>query len=314
MSDTSPPHGRPRPPAAGYGSVQPSAPQPSTQQPTPPSVPPAVPTPPTAPAGPPPSGGARPTPLWLTLLYILVPIVGLGLLIAAFVFALSGRSGPVDLRADLAAGTSLSVQVPNAAISLEPSSDDQVHVRMAGSFFGNKPTLDVTTTGGVTEVRGGCRPQIFSRCAITVAVQLPRSLPVTVTGQNGRITASALTGRVDLSTTNGAIETDGTVGRVTMQTTNGDIRQSGATSKIVAAVTTNGSVTLEFADAPYSVDASSTNGAVTVRVPVDGVSYLVSARTTNGAVNTDAVPSDSTSRRSITAETTNGAVTVEALD
>jgi DUF4097 and DUF4098 domain-containing protein YvlB len=119
---------------------------------------------------------------------------------------------------------------------------------------------------------------------------------------------------VDLSTTNGAIETDGTVGRVTMQTTNGDIRQSGATSKIVAAVTTNGSVTLEFADAPYSVDASSTNGAVTVRVPVDGVSYLVSARTTNGAVNTDAVPSDSTSRRSITAETTNGAVTVEALD
>jgi hypothetical protein len=309
MSDTSSPPGRPRPPAAGYGSVQ----QPSAQQPAPPRVPPTVPSPP-PPSGPPPSGGPRPTPLWRTLLYILVPIVGLGLLVAAFVFALSGRSGPVDLRADLAAGTSLSVQVPNAAVSLEPSADDQVHVRMTGSFFGNQPTLSATTTGGVTEVRGGCRPQIFSRCAITVAVQLPRSLPVTVTGQNGRITASALTGRVTLTTTNGAIDTDGTVGRVALQTTNGDIRVSGATSKIVEAGTTNGSVTLEFADAPDSVDASSTNGSVTVRVPVDGVDYLVNARTTNGSVNTDSVPSDSTSRRSITAETTNGAVTVEALD
>ncbi|WEO76309.1 DUF4097 family beta strand repeat-containing protein [Cryobacterium sp. SO2] len=239
--------------------------------------------------------------------------MGLLLLVLAFFFALSGRSGPVDLRATGSPGTNLSVQIPNAAVTLEPSTDDSVHVRMTGSFFGTEPTLTVRTEGGVTEVRGGCEAQLFSRCAISVAVQLPRVLPVTVVGENGRIAASGLTGRVTLTTTNGAIETEGTVGRVDLQTTNGDIRVRDATSKSVAAATTNGSVELTFADAPDSVDAGSTNGSITVRVPVAGVSYLVSARTTNGTVNSDAVPSDSTSRRSITAQTTNGGITVEAI-
>src|SRR6187399_2779575 len=103
----------------------------------------ALPTPPPPPTRPPPPppAGKSPTPLWRTLLYILVPILGVLLLIAAFVVALWGRSGPVDRSADLAPGTSLSVVLPNAEIVLEPSTDDQVHVRMTGSYFGNEPTL-----------------------------------------------------------------------------------------------------------------------------------------------------------------------------
>ena len=97
---------------------------------------------------------ATPAPLWRTLLYILLPTLGVLLLIGAFVFALSGRSGPVDQSATEPAGSSLSVQIPNAEVTLEPSTDDRVHVRMTGSFFGNEPTLTVRTDGGVTEVRG----------------------------------------------------------------------------------------------------------------------------------------------------------------
>lgn len=281
MTDSTPPYGRPQPPPTRSGAA-------------------------------PRAAGQGPAPLWRTLLYILVPTVGVLVLVAAFVLALSGRSGPVDLRVDEAPGTSLSVQIPNAAMSLEASPDEAVHVRMTGSFFGTEPTLTLQTDGGVTEVRGGCRNQLFSRCALTVVVQLPRALPVTVVGENGRVTASGLTGRVTLSTTNGAIETDGTVGQVDLQTTNGDIRVLAATSKAVSTTTTNGSVELSFADAPDAVVARSTNGSITVRVPVSGVSYLVTAQTTNGTVNTDSVPSDSTSRRSIAAQTTNGAITVEA--
>lgn len=273
------------------------------------SAPPPSPLSPASPASP---AGKRPTPPWRILLYILIPIVGLILLITAFAFALWGRSGSVDRSADLAPGTSLSVEMRNAEIVLQASTDDQVHVRLTGSYFGNKPTLSARTEGGVTEVRGGCRPQFFSRCSVTVTVQLPRALPVTAVGENGRITASGLTGRVTLSTTNGVIETVGTVGRVDLQTTNGDIRVTEAVSKTVAASTTNGSVTLEFVDAPEVVNAGSTNGQITVRVPVDGVTYRVTAQTTNGSVTDDSVSSDSTSRRAITAQTTNGSVTIEA--
>ena len=266
----------------------------------------APPTPPPAPAG------KSPTPVWRILLYVLVPIVAALVLIAAFVIALWGRSGPVDQSADLAPGTSLSVELPNAVIVLEPSVDDEVHVRMTGSYFGNEPTFSARTDGGVTEVRGGCRAQIFSRCSVTVTVQLPAALPVTAAGENGRIAASGLTGRVTLTTTNGVIETDGTVGRVDLHSTNGDIRVTDAVSTSVVASTTNGSVTLQFVDAPQTVEAGSTNGQITVRVPVDGVSYRITAQTTNGTVTDDTVPSDSTSRRSITARTTNGGITIEA--
>ncbi|MEC5184791.1 DUF4097 and DUF4098 domain-containing protein YvlB [Cryobacterium sp. MP_3.1] len=266
---------------------------------------------PTPPPTPPPPAGQSPAPRWRTLLYILIPIVGALLLIGAFVAALWGRSGPVDQSADLAAGTSLSVELPNAVIILEPSTDDEVHVRMTGSYFGTEPTLSARTDGGVTEVRGGCRAQFFSRCSVTVTVQLPTALPVTAAGENGRIAASGLTGRVTLTTTNGGIETDGTVGPVDLQSTNGDIRVTDAVSKSVAAATTNGSVSLQFVDAPESVEAGSTNGEIIVRVPVGGVTYRVTAQTTNGTVTDDTVPTDSTSRRSITARTTNGSITVE---
>ena len=264
------------------------------------------------PTPPPPPAGKSPTPVWRILLYVLVPIVAALVLIAAFAIALWGRSGPVDQSADLAPGTSLSVELPNAVIILEPSADDDVHVRMTGSYFGNEPTFTARTDGGVTEVRGGCRAQIFSRCSVTVTVQLPATLPVTAAGENGRIAASGLTGRVTLSTTNGGIETAGTVGRVDLQTTNGNISMTEAASKTVVATTTNGAVTLQFEDAPEVVDAGSTNGPIIVRLPVDGVSYRITAQTTNGSVTDDTVPSDSTSRRSITAQTTNGPITIEA--
>lgn len=325
MTDT-PPHGRPRLPVvrAQAGPPPGRPPNPPPPDPNPPDRPsagspagPAPASPPPPPAGPPPGQpptGAGPAPLWRTLLFIFVPILGLLLLIAAFVFALSGRSGPVDLGADLAPGTSLSVQVPNAALTLEPSTDGQVHVRMTGSYFGNAPTLTARTSNGVTEVRGGCRPQLFSHCAIAITVQLPTTLPTTVDGENGKITASGLTGRLDLHTTNGTIDVLGSVGRVDLRTTNGDVRVAESASASVAATTTNGSVTLQFVNPPDSVDAGSTNGSLTVRVPVDGVTYRVTAQTTNGSVDSGTVPSDSTSRRSITALTTNGGITIQAID
>ena len=241
----------------------------------------------------------------------MAPIVGLLLLVAVFVFTLSGRGGPVDLSADLAPGTSLKVRIPSAEVTLEASADDQVHVRMTGSYYGSEPTLSARTSHGVTEVRGGCRPRLFSRCSVAVTVQLPPALPTTVKAENGRVTASGLTGRLDLQTTNGTIEATGTLGRVDLRTTNGDIRLSDTASAAVAATTTNGSVTLHFVNPPESIDAGSTNGSVTVQVPIEGVTYRVDANTTNGHVDDNTVPTDSTSRRSITAHTTNGTITIQ---
>lgn len=143
-------------------------------------------------------------------------------------------------------------------------------------------------------------------------MRLPAALPLNVVGQNGRLTATGLTGALTLETTNGAIRTEGSRGDLELQTTNGGIDVRDAGSRRVTATTTNGGVELDFLDPPTSVQARSTNGAITVRLPADRVTYRVDARTTNGEIDSGSVPSDPSSRRSITAATTNGKVTVEA--
>jgi len=256
-----------------------------------------------------PDGKARPSSANTIILIVGLSLVAL-VIVAGVLFALNFRGGPVDQGEDLAGGRSVAVDVANAALDLRPSDDGEVHVTMRGTYIGPEPRLEVETSEGVTTISGGCPRRWFTFCSLTVTVRLPASLPMTVEGENGAITASGLTGRLSLGTTNGRIETDGTRGDIDLRTTNGAIQVRRATSADVTATTTNGSVDLGFLDPPADVVARSTNGSVTVRVPVDGVSYFVTARTTNGTTNTDAVPSDRTSARTIDLETTNGSVSV----
>ncbi|HSP52745.1 MAG TPA: DUF4097 family beta strand repeat-containing protein [Cryobacterium sp.] len=214
--------------------------------------------------------------------------------------------------ASAAAGNRVLATVPNASVDLRPSPDDRVHVDARGTYFGTVPTLQVTTAGGVTSISGGCPSQWFGFCSVELTVRLPASLPLNVLAQNGGLSVTGLTGALDLVTTNGAIATVGTRGDLALETTNGAIDVRDAGSRRVTATTTNGRVELGFLDPPTSVQARSTNGAVTVSLPTDGVTYRVDARTTNGEIDSGSVPSDPSSRRSITAATTNGRVTVEA--
>ena len=271
--------------------------------------------PPTPPA-PPSSSAHEPRALSLTaklLLFVALPLLLIIVIVVALVIVFgSFRGASISENADVVAGTSVSVDVPNATVTFTPSSDNQVHVSMTGTYSGSKPTLTATTSGRQTQITGGCpNGWFFSRCDVTLAIAIPAALDLDFEGTNGRITATGLTGELDLSTTNGSIQTTGTRGDLSLHTSNGSIRAGDIGSADVEATTTNGAIELDFARPPADVEARTTNGAVTVRVPVDGVTYAIDAATVNGNVNTDTVPSDTASRRTITLETTNGAVTVE---
>ena len=283
-----------------------------TETPPPPQPQPA---PNPQPTTPPPAGrrmsrGSR-TALIVTLAVVTVAIV-VGLVTIGTVLRGGGVGGSYADTATADAGTRVLATVPNASVDLRPSPDDQVHVDARGTYFGAAPTLRVTTSGGVTSISGGCPNQWFGFCSVKLTVRLPAALPLNVVAQNGRLTAAGLTGALDLETTNGAILTEGSRGDLKLQTTNGAIDVRDSSSRRVTATTTNGGVELDFLDPPSAVEARSTNGALTVRVPADGVTYRVDARTTNGEIETGSVPSDPSSRRSLTAATTNGKVTVEA--
>ncbi|HYI33244.1 MAG TPA: DUF4097 family beta strand repeat-containing protein [Glaciibacter sp.] len=246
------------------------------------------------------------------VLFVVLPLLVLVLIAVTTVVAASVlRGNPVNERFDLEAGSRVEVTVPNASMEFGPSEDDLVHVIVTGSYFGPEPTIDALTSGDVTTVRGSCREEWFNRCSLRITVALPESLPLSADGRNGRISAVGLTGALELETTNGGIDARTVRGDLDLRTTNGGIRVEDSRSADVTASTTNGNVDLYFTQAPQTVDAESTNGPVTVRVPDDGEEYFVAADTTNGTVDTDTVPSDRRAEREITAETTNGNVTVE---
>ncbi|WP_111721133.1 DUF4097 family beta strand repeat-containing protein [Homoserinimonas sp. OAct 916] len=264
----------------------------------------------------PPAPGAvkRSTILWLAI-GIPVGVILLLAIIAALIFAWFSfaPAKAVDRSATLEGAQSVSIDAPNATLNLLASTDGQVHVTMTGSHTGQAPTLKAEVAGTVAQIDAECpRFWFFSRCDVTVTVALPASLNVAAHGINGRITVSDLAGDIRLETTNGSIEATGTSGSLGLITTNGSVRVQEATSAAVHAETINGSVELGFIAAPEDISATSTNGAITVRVPDDGTRYAVTASTVLGRVDTASVPTDPTATHTITAETVNGAIRVAA--
>ena len=87
--------------------------------------------------------------------------------------------------------------------------------------------------------------------------------------------------RLDVVTVNGSVYSDGTAGPQRLRSTNGRIT-------VDAARTTNGSIELELtaAASDTAIEASTTNGSITVRVPGDLAGSL-EARTINGSVRSD---------------------------
>ncbi|MET0842980.1 MAG: DUF4097 family beta strand repeat-containing protein [Mycetocola sp.] len=251
------------------------------------------------------------------LLFVVLPLIVLALIIGGSIAAVNAfRGTPVTETVDVEAGSSLFIDVPNAAIRLAVSDDDQIHILMRGTYSSTRPRLDVGASGDETEIRGGCPDSWFvffplNNCRVRIDVSLPPNLDVTASGRNGSIGAEDLTGSLDLSTTNGAIDVDGASGVLALHTTNGRIEVDDSTATDVQAQTTNGAVLLSFSDAPDLVTANSTNGEIRIVVPDDGTEYFVDANTTNGRIDTEDVPGDRRADRTIRAETTNGGVTVE---
>ena len=250
------------------------------------------------------------------MLIVSLSVVAIGIAVGLVTIVSILRGGSIGgAYADTAtvdAGTQVLATVSNASVALRPSPDDQVHVDARGTHFGRAPTLTVTTSGGVTTISGGCPSRWIGFCSVDLTVRLPATLPLNVVAQNGRISATSLIGALDLETTNGAILTWGSRGDLELRTTNGAIEVRDSGSRRVTATTSNGRSELSFQGPPSFAQVRSTNGAITVRLPSDGTSYRVDARTTNGKIESRSVPSDPSSRRSITAVTTNGTVTIEA--
>lgn len=246
------------------------------------------------------------------VLFVLLPlvfVVAVGAAVVAAVPVFAGTPVAEDYRAD--AGSDVRIDVPNARIDVEAGEGAEVLVSMSGSYSGPRPGLEVQTVGDETRVEGGCPRVPFTRCDLRLEVQMPSGSNLTIRGTNGQMSVSGLEGAVDVETNNGRVDVEHVSGPLILGTTNGAIRLEDGRSERVSARTTNGGVELDFAAPPSVVEAESTNGGITVRVPDDGEQYFVDADTTNGGIDDEDLQSERTADRTITVRTTNGGITLD---
>lgn len=248
--------------------------------------------------------------LGIGIAILVLLIAGAAVTIAMLGF---GRTA-LDTSESVDAGSSVEVSLPNATLVVLGGTDESVTVEVEGLYLFEKPVVTVATSGGVTRIDGGC-PTVApwsAACSMTVTITLPESIPVTIAGLNGDVTATGLTGDLEIGTTNGSIDLDGSAGDLELRTTNGSISVGDSESSTVVAVTVNGEITLEFADSPTDVQAAGTNGSITIEVPDAREAYAIDLGTVNGDTETVKVVNDPQADRSISAHTVNGSVTVTA--
>lgn len=161
---------------------------------------------------------------------------------------------------------------------------------------------------GILRLDADC-PLVPVWCEVAYTVTVPADLPVTADLDNGRLTLRDLTGAVTADGDNGRIELLRLGGEVRVQNDNGTIEGVGLRSSIVDTDSDNGRISLDFAEPPTFVTATSDNGRVEVVVPDGAEAYRVDARSDNGSTDV-AVRTDPAGDRSITAHSDNGRVSV----
>lgn len=222
---------------------------------------------------------------------ILTALATLTLLPVAACFGPGSTSDEKSYQIDEAV-TALVVDARAAAVTIE-AGDGPITVREVYRYSDGRPATTHAVSGGtLTLTESGCGDDDV-RCEVQFHLRMPAATSTRITGQAGAVKITGMAGDVQVSTQAGAV--DGTA----------------LTGDQVEVRSAAGAASLEFAEAPMSVKATTEVGAINVRVPGDRA-YAVNAGTNVGATKVS-VRKDAASRHHIDARTDLGAIQIEPL-
>ncbi len=169
-----------------------------------------------------------------------------------------------------------------------------------------------TVEGDRLVLRAGCPAFLSNFCNVDYTVELPSRMAVRARLDNDGARATGVHGGLDIRSDNGRVEVRGggdAGGVVVLRSSNGNVVATDLRAGEVDAHSDNGRVELTFLDPPGAVEATSSNGDVTVEVPDDGTVYAVDAGSANGS-SAAAVRTDPDSTRRIRVASDNGDVLI----
>lgn len=198
-------------------------------------------------------------------------------------------------------GDHLTITKDAGAVELRPGDTDRVSVTrwFTGERGDATWSIDHDTLALVTKCGA------LSSCDVRYEITVPRTVAVTLTGDNGTITAAGFTAALSVRTDNGDIDVSDVSGDLTLRSANGAQHATALASEHVEARSENGEITLAFSQPPTSLAVTTDNGAVTAGLPDSG--YAIDTHTASGDVERGLTAITSSPRR-VTITTESGAI------
>lgn len=197
------------------------------------------------------------------------------------------------------------------AVEIAGSTDaTDVSVRRTYNWSFRKPTVSARQDGDVLIITSSCTFQVGIGCTGKVRMTVPSDIDLRLRSSDSSADLRDIDGSVDLHTSDGSVRASNLTGPVTLRTSDGSVTATGLRSTDVEAVTSDGSVHLEFEVAPTNLMTRTSDGSVLVEVPDDDTAYTVSGRSADGSREIS-VPTDPDSTHRMDVTTSDGSVTVQ---
>ncbi|TDD15513.1 hypothetical protein E1218_31345 [Kribbella turkmenica] len=238
--------------------------------------------------------------------------ISVALILGGVYWALTGLTEDTRTSQDSypVVGQALSIDVRSADVEVRSGdgSDVKIERRFERNVFGSDPKESYED--GRLQLRDtGCGFLSFG-CDTNYVLTVPKDVKVTLESSSGDLKVSGLPAGADLKSSSGSIEVRNVGGALQMESSSGDLEAQGLTATTVSTQSSSGSVDLDFVDAPQSVEAESSSGDVTIRVPSGTEAYKVDSDTSSGDEVAD-IKVDPNATRTIKANTSSGDVTIE---
>jgi hypothetical protein len=202
----------------------------------------------------------------------------------------------------------LTVHNDKGDLVLLPSRDGLVHVVAESQYGITEPRLSAESTGDGVVVDGSCDSDLAIECTVDFTIQVPASFDVRVLLGGGQVTASDLSGALDVRATSGDVALDNLSGPVSVRSQAGTVTARELRSDTVDVFADAGDVSVLLVGVPSSVQARSTRGDVDIAVPATE-SYRIDTAVPRGSTEIG-VADDAGSTHAITASSDLGDVTI----
>jgi hypothetical protein len=242
------------------------------------------------------------------------------------------------------AGGRVRVTGGNSNLTVRPGTSRRILVRghLSSSFF--RPSFSYRSTAAGLALDPQCRVPTGT-CTLDFGLTVPAGLPVGVSDtfgtvdasglrgtvalsdNSGDLTASRLTGTLNLSDSFGTISASRLTGSIRLFNNSGDIRAAGVVGDTrlqdsfgtisvtglaaadVVASNNSGDITLRFTKVPRRVDVTDSFGNITLVLPAGSTAYRVQTRNSFGST-TVSVRRSLSARDVITASNNSGDITI----